>query len=180
MTDMKHLLPLLCICFFLPTTLFAQKIAVNKTDEFTGIHVVKSAPARLAANMINIISYQWGAGQEADTLAYGLQIDVVKTKPFFVMDNTHVYFLLQDKTVITGTAAERDLAEKGKGHGSALEGFGVEVVYVFDNFDWVSVENPVTKIRIETSDGLLDMSVKASNAAKFAKAYFLVKQTMEP
>lgn len=174
----KYLLISILALFTL--ALQAQKIEKNEIDDFTGDKKIMTNWERL--NMGNGITgknhlYFRLLSNDGDCR---LDLKWVTADRLRVDDDSKMLILQKDKSITEVRSLGDARAEKGGGsiniQMTAIE--GIWLTYIGD-FNFLSDDtNPVTKLRISTSEGYVDIELKDKNAKKLNKAYKLIEQEL--
>lgn len=170
------------VLFFIFSTLAlsAQKIEKNEIDDFTGDRLIETKWDRL--NMGNGITGKNHLYFKIVNInkEEGLALKWVTDEYFEVESESTLLLLQKDKTVEELLSVGNSYAEKGGGatglQMSAI--LGLTLIYSGDLSFLEDDNNPVTKLRIDTNKGYVDINIKDTNAKKLNKAYKLVKQEL--
>lgn len=160
---------LLIIVLFIGVNSFAQKLEVNKTDEFTGDILKKTSWENLATS--GFFTYFNVSNVNGD---YFLNLKVmIEGKVFSIEKDGELMLKLTNGEIITLKNTEHTITCIGCGAkgvvGSADE--GISVSYTLSKEDAEILNNAtIESLRIYTSIGFRDSKLKEKNSNKIQKA----------
>ena len=173
---MRRLLFVLLV--FFPVLMCAQKIDKNEIDEFTGVKTIYT----------NWEKFKTGNGLTGkDNLMFrftsldGLEtfhLKWVTCEMLSIKEGAKLMFKMSDNSIITLTSISYAIAAKGDGvTGLSMSGIlGISCIYGGSDIEAFAKDNYLTKLRIYTTDGYVDIDIKEKDAQKINRAYKLMKE----
>jgi hypothetical protein len=175
---MKKLILLTALLFpFLMSS--AQKIEKSIIDDFTGNKVIYTSWEKIKSNNIT------GRNQLLARFRYENNLQYFELKwitgeslgnqsgRFSVADDAKLLLKLSNGEVVTLKSIEYSIAQKGLGTTglsfSAL--YGMHLKYIGDDISKLSGKEYVTKVRIYTTDGYVDIELKEKDSKKINELY---------
>ena len=165
---------LLIIVFFLGTYLsIAQKIVKNETDEFTGSSIKQSDWNTLS--MTRDLACYFRISQVNNKLRFDLKLNLAG-KVFSIDKGQEIMFKLSNNEIVKlenvkYTVTCNGCAAKGI-VGSNTEGIQVTYYLTQEKLKLLT-DNEVVKVRVYTSEGYVEDSIKAKNYRKLKGALSL-------
>lgn len=173
---MKNLL--FFILSFIPVLAFSQKIAINEIDDFTGDKVIETKWETLnkgrGASGRNQLYFK--LRKEDDE--YNLILKWVTVESLKVEEHEDMLLLLKNRDIESVSIAKDASTQKGGGS-IGIQMKDVEGIHLnfYGDFDFLEDENnSVSKLRINTTQGHIDIELKENYARKLNKAYKLIEK----
>lgn len=168
---MKKILLLLLLT--IPLLSFSQKIEKNEIDEFTGKKTVYTNWGKFkTGNGLtgqNNLMFRFTSldGVEAFHLKW------VTASMLSISEGAKLMFKMSDDSVITLESLNYAIASKGDGvTGLSMSAIlGVSCIYYGADIKMFSGDSYLTKLRIYTTNGYVDIDIKEKDALKINKAY---------
>ena len=173
---MRRLLFVLLV--FFPILMCAQKIDKNEIDEFTGVKTIYT----------NWEKFKTGNGLTGkDNLMFrftslnGVEtfhLKWVTCEMLSIREGAKLMFKMSDNSIITLTSISYAIAAKGDGvTGLSMSGIlGISCIYDGNDIEAFAKDSYLTKLRIYTTDGYVDIDIKEKDAQKINRAYKLMKE----
>ena len=95
-----------------------------------------------------------------------------------IREGAKLMFKMSDNSVITLNSLSHAIAAKGDGvTGLSMSGIlGISCIYNGSDIDAFAKDTYLTKLRIYTTDGYVDIDIKEKDAQKINRAYKLMKE----
>lgn len=171
-TSMKKLFLLL---FFSATLSNAQKISENYIDDFTKNHIKRTDWEALTFEMKAVTHYRLSKIDDQ----YFFQLKIMLGDVFFsINENEELMLKLSNEEIVTLKNLKYTTTCVGCGstgfNGSKAQGIYVSYNLSNENFQSLK-ENKVSKIRISTSKGLIDLDIKVKKADTLIEVLKLIE-----
>jgi hypothetical protein len=164
---------------FVASTVFSQKISKNIVDDFTGGKVIYTSWETL--NMGNFgTNHLFFRFRYENNMVY-FHLKWITDGVTSVNKDANIIFKFNNDSICTLHSLSYTLAERGGGAvGISMSAMmGLDLIYVGNEMNLFLTDHYVSKIRIYTTDGYVDMNIKEGNAMKINTAYKLLMEAMK-
>ena len=156
----------------LATVSYSQGITKSETDEFTDEKVVYTTwdqlnVSGLSCNNVLLFKFRLENGNQY------FHLNWVFDKITSVSEGEKVMFKLKDGTLVKFTNLSSVISSRGGGsmNVTCKDSYGVSLVLKTDLSVFADESNPIEKVRIYTTDGYVDIDIKAKYAEKVSNLY---------
>ena len=170
---MKKTLLILVFAVISFTSLFSQRIAEDKIDDFNHKHIIRTSWGEFD---YSFLCSGWVRYNKIDSVTY-LTFSMMNASEWLstIEEGNNFYLKFADSTVMTLPVMEKAYTTIGGGakgmSGSKTEGFMLNLLVTKESKEQI-LSKPVVKIRIQTTEGHID---KAFNEAKDQRLKAILK-----
>lgn len=172
---MKYIIILILLLALSPQTARAQKIEINKVDDFTGSVIIRTSWEKLAQSMSGTMHLRVSKIDSYYSVDVKLMLGAGSI--FSISEDSDLMFKLQDGQVITVKALEYAITGRGEGAVGFIgsQAMGIRATYNIRLKDIQTLAVfPVLKMRVYTNDGYVDFDLSEKRSMLLGKTFALL------
>ena len=165
----------------LPVFVYAQKIDKSIIDDFTGSKVIYTSWETLnTGNFMDANNHMFFRFRYENNTIY-FHLKWITRDILSVDKGAKIIFKFNNDSLCTLHSLSYTISERGGGSiGLSMSAlWGLDLIYVGDEMNSFLMDHFVTKFRIYTNSGYVDIDIKEGNAVKINKAYSLLEDEIK-